>query len=228
MHVEAQDGAKLARWAAAIKDSSEKASAAWADFRNKKPEAFQTALDEVKNICVFLQMVAKTMGMDLTPFRSSVKAFEDFQVKVLSGRVDTTKYSPSVLGKVTLSLRDTRMAAKELVVDARDLRGPKESAYDYLAFGTDLGIIASSLVPLAKALRVDVQGVTRMRNAISTHFKIISDKALEAVPEGGAIEEVPAESIVFAAWAKRASIETRRNPTKASAMLDGLLKAVER
>lgn len=229
MHVEAQDGAKLARWSAAIKDAADKASSAWAAYRGKKqPDQFSAALDEVKNICVFLQMIAKTVGMDQTPFRGAVKSFEDLQLKVLGGRFDITKYSPSVLGKVTLSLRDTRMAGKELVGDARDLRGANETAYDYLAFGTDLGIVASSLVPIAKALKADVQSVTRMRNTISTHFKVVSDKALEAMPAGGAVEEVPAESIVFATWAKRAAIETRRNPVKAAAMLDGLLKAVER
>jgi hypothetical protein len=40
--------------------------------------------------------------------------------------------------------------------------------------------------------------------------------------------DVPAESIVFATWAKRASVEARRNPAKAAAMLDGILKAMER
>jgi len=223
------DAPKLARWAVSIKESVETAAVSWSNYRNKRdPALLGTVVDELKNICIALQMIAKVLGMELTPFRAAASAFEDFQVRVLSGKFDVTKYGPGQLGKVTLALRDMRMASRELVGDVRDLRSTDTTGYDYMAFGADLSIIAGALVPAAKALHVDVQGLLKMRNALAAHFRVISDNVFESTPPGGPAVDVPAESIVFATWAKRASIEVHRNPVKAAAMLDGILKALER
>lgn len=219
------DASKLIRWAAAIKESAEKASVAWVDYRGKrKPAAWNAFLDEAKNITTFIQMVARVLDIDLAPFRAAESDFEAAQLKALSGGFSLSDHSPSVLGKVSLALRDVRTAAKELMADARDLRSAE--GYDYMAFGTDLGIILSSLVPLAKALKIDPKGLVKARNVMLAHFKVITDQAMAQMPaEGGTVQEVPAESIVFAAWAKRATVEVHRNPAKAAAMLDGVLQA---
>jgi len=226
MPFDPSDSSKLLRWSVSIKESSEKASKSWVDFRGKRQHGmFLTFVDEIKNICTYAWLIARTIDMDPVPFKAAEGDVESFQLSAMGGPSSIKSYSPSAMGKVSLSLYDVRTASKELVEDARELRDA--SGYDFMALGADLGIIFGSLVRVAKVLGINTKGLIKARNTILAHFKVVTDRIMSEVPEGGPANEVPAESIVFASWAKRASIEARRDPSKAIAMLDGLLHATE-
>jgi hypothetical protein len=161
---------------------------------------------------VGIQMVAKVLHLDMVPFRASVSALEDFQIQVRSGSFNTD-INPSALGKITLALRDMRMAARELIADARHLRIPESATNEAIAYGSDLGVIVGSMVIIAKALRMSPQIFIKARNEVFTFFNVMSS----SIPEAAS-----AESVVLAARVRKASIIAKTDPERAEAWLDAL------
>jgi len=208
-----------------VKEALEGMAKTWPDVRARKIGAWMAWLISFKTVMDNILVIAKLTGMDVTPFRASQGVVEQAVTDAGVGKNSGSDYAPGIYGRVTLALKDAYMAGRELVSDARDLRTPDEKSYSYVAFGSDLGIIVSSLAMIVKFLRFPLGPFIKARNAVQIYFQIISDATLGAVPlPGGSVEEVPLESIVLASWVKRALLEFHRNPVKAAAMIEGLEK----
>lgn len=213
----------LRRWTAALFGDVQELSKSWAEFKAKKnPESRNATFDLLRSLAVDLKMLAKALDMDLASFNACIGALEDLQIRIQSGDFSSNLFNPSALGKVTLILRDIRGAAKELLADARGLRDV--DAYSVAAYGADLGVIVSSLVMLARVLKLNAAPFNRVRDVVYEYFRIVSEQAMASAAEPS---EATAEAFRLAARIRKASILLHTEPDRSILWLDALCRSLE-
>ncbi|MFA5387343.1 MAG: hypothetical protein WC322_03015 [Candidatus Paceibacterota bacterium] len=190
------------------------AATAWADYRGKKtPEALILYVTAIQDILHQMFIVAKALGMDLTGFRTALTSADEIQARVAKGALAFKDISPSSLGKVTFAMRDVLLSTREMLGDAQDVDDSDFGVMplDLVIFGSDMSIVLSALWVVFKQLRGDPKGILKARNESMRFFKVLSESALEFVPEGGSAEETY-EPIVLAATVKKAVALFRKDP----------------
>ncbi len=161
--------------------------------------------------------IATLMGLELMPFRFATAVFEDAQKGAASGMV-SSDITGGMAGRVTLAMRDARLAAQQMVKDGRQLRGPEKST-EYMAYCASAAALYNALAMVAKLFRLNMRNVLKAASTITAHSQALSAQALATQPQPGAM--------MIASWVRRATIECRRNPTTAIAMVEGLLKSLQ-
>ena len=219
---------KVLHYSTLLYRTAKQAQQQWAEYRvHRKQEALSAYYLSMKELCTDIFMIARAVDMDTTAYRVLPGIFEKSSAELLAAVQEHNAVAPATLGRVTFSMKDIYLVSQDLLEDARSL-GNEEVSEDFLVFGSDFGVVLTSLVPIAKTLKLPIQPFVRARNQALTYFRLMSDNLLEALPVGapGGVEEVPVESIVLACRVKRAAAMLRSNPRKACALLDELLSVL--
>ena len=219
---------KVQHYSTLLYRTAKQAQQQWAEYRgHRKPELLSSYYLAMKELCTDIFMIARAVEMDTTDYRVLPSIFEKSSAELLSAVQEHNAVAPATLGRVTFAMKDIFLVSQDLLEDARSL-GNEEVSEDFLVFGSDFGVVLTSLVPIAKTLKLPIQPFVRARNQALTYFRLMSDNLLEALPVGapGGVEEVPVESIVLACRVKRAAAMLRSNPRKACILLEKLVKVL--
>ena len=217
---------KVVHFSTLLHRSAKEAQAQWAEYRRMhKPELLGAFYLGMKDLATNLYMLIRALEIDPTVFRLLPAIFEKSSEELAVTTRDHNSVPPAMLGRITMALKDIYLVSQDLIEDSRVLGNTGINA-DALVYGSDLGVVLTSLVPIAKTLRLNLQPFVRARNEVLNFFKVVSDELVVQTPVGPPVVEVPESSIVLACRMKHATAMIQIDPQKACALLDDLVSVL--
>lgn len=218
---------KVVHYSTLLHRSAKATQAQWVEYRRgHTPELLGIFYLGMKDIATNLYFLARALEMGPTAFRLLPGIFEKSSEALVSDVRGHNAVPAAMLGRITLALKDIYLVSQDLIEDSRAL-GTAGINQDALVYGSDLGVVLTSLVPIAKTLKLPLQPFVRARNEALNFFRVVSEDLLEApLSSPEPVQEVPAESIVLACRVKHATALIKSNPRKACKLLDELLSVL--